>query len=61
MSRLVVGWSERSDSAEHADSVLEERYVEWREENESFFSEVAFIGSLADSFFFTHGDSGSHR
>ena len=48
-AQLVTG--DEADSAEHAVSVLEARYVEWREENESFFSEDTFIGSPADSFY----------
>ena len=48
-AQLVTG--DEADSAEHAVSVLEARYVEWREENESFFSEATFIGSPADSFY----------
>ena len=44
-AQLVTG--DAADSTEHAISVLEARYVQWREENEWLFSEDTFIGSPA--------------
>ena len=50
--QLVTG--DADDSAEHAVSILEACYVQWREENEWLFPEDTWIGSpaaaeLADS------------